>query len=102
MTIRAPQQTPLLSNRSLFFRLGAGLVLAMSLVWAYRSYGFAAYPAILVVLLAVGHTARTTLENRSLRKQMKAVEALGRSVAAGQREDVPLNRFLALARELVS
>src|SRR5947209_13635948 len=97
-----PPQTPVsVRIRPHVVRSAAALVLIVTLLWAYHRYGFAALPVFAALLFLGAFAAWMAVENRSLRKQMAAVEALGRSVAAGQREELPLNRFLSLANDLV-
>lgn len=75
---------------------------AMAMVFAYRSFGPGAVPYLAAMLLVCAHAVRMTIENRALRRQLWAVEALGHTCESGIREEMPLERFLALAHEIVA
>jgi len=75
---------------------------AVAMILAYRASGLEAVPYLMAALLLCAYAVRMTIENRALRRQLWAVEALGRTCASGTREEVPLERFLVLAHELVS
>lgn len=75
---------------------------AMAMIFAYRSFGLGAVPYLAAMLLVCAHAVRMTIENRALRRQLWAVEALGRACESGIREEIPFERFLALAHELVA
>ncbi|HXG24840.1 MAG TPA: sensor domain-containing diguanylate cyclase, partial [Chthonomonadales bacterium] len=80
----------------------ASFPFAMAMIFAYRSFGLGAVPYLAAMLLVCAHAVRMTIENRALRRQLWAVEALGRTCESGTREEMPLERFLALAHELVA
>lgn len=75
---------------------------AALLIFAYRSFGLTAAPILAALLFISAHAVRMTVEHRNLQRQIAAVDALGRSCASGVRAEMPLQRFLSLARGLVA
>jgi diguanylate cyclase (GGDEF)-like protein len=69
---------------------------------AYGAYGAKAIPILAAFLLICAHSVRVTVENRSMRRALKLVADLGDRCASEIREEAPLERFLQVARDLVS
>lgn len=76
--------------------------LAALLIFLYEMFGLAALPCLVGPLLICAHAVRTTIENRTLKYQLHAVRSLGQTCTIGVREEVPLQRFLAQARDLLA
>lgn len=76
--------------------------LAVCMVVAYPALHQAALVGLAVALVLCAYTVRLTVENRILRRQLWAVEKLGRACANEVRVELPLRQFLALARDLIA
>lgn len=76
--------------------------LAICMVVAYPVFHHAALIGLAGALALSAYAARLTVENRILRRQLWAVEKLGRACANEVRVDQALKQFLSLARDLVS
>jgi diguanylate cyclase (GGDEF)-like protein len=81
---------------------GVSFPYAALLLSAYGAYGPAALPALAALLLVCAHAVRMTVEHRTLKRSLEAVDSLSRSCAAELREEAPLEKFLELARGLAA
>lgn len=75
---------------------------ATLMVLAYRAFGLTSLPILATLLLVCAHAVRMTVDNRNLKRQIWALEQLGRTCVSGVNAEMPLQRFLSLSRELVS
>jgi diguanylate cyclase (GGDEF)-like protein len=81
---------------------GVSFPYAALLLSAYGTYGLTAIPVLAALLLVCAHAVRMTVEHRTLRRSIEAVDNLGRSCASEVREEAPLEKFLELARCLAA
>jgi diguanylate cyclase (GGDEF)-like protein len=81
---------------------GVSFPYAALLLSAYGAYGIAAVPVLAALLLVCAHAVRMTVEHRTLRRSLEAVDSLSRSCASEVREEAPLEKFLELARGLAA
>ena len=79
----------------------ASFPFAMLMAFAYRSFGLAAVPCLAALLLVCAHAVRMTVEYRSIKIQLEAVDELGQTCANAVSPEVPLQQFLSLAHKLL-
>jgi diguanylate cyclase (GGDEF)-like protein len=76
--------------------------LAIMMILAYKIYAVLSLPILAALLLVCAHAVRVTIENKNLMLQMWAMNSVGKTCASGVRADMPLERFLSVARELIA
>jgi diguanylate cyclase (GGDEF)-like protein len=74
---------------------------ALLLALAYRTWGWAALPLSATGILIGAYAVRMTVENRTMSRQLRAIEQLGRICASGVRGQEAMERFLDLSRGFV-
>lgn len=83
--------------------VAVSLPVAVLIALAHRGgYGYSAAPFLFAILLICAHAVRMTVENRMLARQIEAVHKLGECCMSGVKAELPLRKFLELAREIVA
>ncbi len=80
----------------------ASFPFAILMVFAYREFAQASLPPLAALILVCAHAVRMTVDNRRLRRQIESLNELGNTSTSGVRDEMPLRRFLVLARGLVT